>query len=158
MISLGHVLAFLAVAIAFFGGGTGSSIAVARAGAAVAGVSAEDPKKYGKVTLLQFLPATQGIYGFVIAIIILVKIGVLGSGLIDVSTEMGMSLIAAALPVSLVGFFSAIHQGKAAVAAINMVGRNTEMAGGRALIIVAIVELYAIFGLLASILIIMMGL
>ena len=70
----GEFLACLGAAMAAIAG-IGSGIGVGVAGEAAAGVVSEDPKKFGKVLLLQALPGTQGIYGLLIAFIILVKIG-----------------------------------------------------------------------------------
>ena len=55
--------------------GIGSAIGVSIAGQAAAGVITEDPKKFGKTLVLQVLPGTQGIYGLLIAFIILLKVG-----------------------------------------------------------------------------------
>lgn len=155
MYSLGHILAFLGAGVAFIGGGIGSSIAVAKAGQSVAGVIAENPKLFSKCLPLQLLPATQGIYGFIIGFLILLKIGALGA-IVPVTVDQGWSLLVGALPVSVVGFASAIFQGKVASSAIVMVGKNPTNSG-KAISMVAVVETYAIFGLLISFLSVFMG-
>lgn len=63
MDNFGIVFALIGAALATFLAGTGSAIGVGKAGVAAAGVLTEDPSKYGKVLILQLLPATQGIYG-----------------------------------------------------------------------------------------------
>jgi len=50
-----------------------------------------------------------------------------------------------------VGFFSGWYQGKTAAAAIGLVARNPEEVG-KATVMVAMVETYAVFSLLASLL------
>ena len=74
----GLAIGLFAAAIAAILPGMGSAKAVGLAGETAAGVSAETPEASSKLTLLQLLPATQGIYGFVIAIVIMAKIGIMG--------------------------------------------------------------------------------
>ena len=62
----GNTLAILGAAIAALAG-IGSAMGVGIAGQAASAVVAEDPKKFGKTIILQALPGTQGIYGLIIA-------------------------------------------------------------------------------------------
>ena len=61
----GNFLAYLGVAFAVIFSGIGSAKGVGLVGEAMSGVTVEDPGKFGQLLLLQALPATQGIYGFV---------------------------------------------------------------------------------------------
>ena len=81
MLTLGTALAFGGAAIAAGFAGVGSALGVAVAGEAAAGVMSEDPDKFGNVLVLQAIPGTQGIYGLLIAFIILLKIGAVGGDL-----------------------------------------------------------------------------
>jgi len=146
----GEFLACLGAAISAGLAGVGSGIGVGIAGEAAAGVVSEDPKKFGKVLLLQVLPGTQGIYGLLIAFIILVKIGLIGgSGLVDLTVAQGASIFAASLPMGIVGLISAISQGKAAAAGVMLVGKKpTELSKG--MLFAAMVETYAVLALLVS--------
>lgn len=78
---------------------------------------------------MQLLPATQGIYGFLIAVIIMINTGALSGSMVSVSVIHGLELIVAALPVAVVGYFSAIRQGRVAAAAMLMTGKRPEMSG-----------------------------
>ena len=71
--------------------------------------------KFGKVLILQLLPGTQGIYGLLIAFITLAQIGVLG-GSADLSWQKGLLYLLGCLPMAIVGYASAIKQGKASIA------------------------------------------
>lgn len=144
---MGAVIAALA--------GIGSAIGIGIAGQAAAGVVAEDPKKFGRVLILQALPGTQGIYGLLVAFLILNKIGLVGgAGLIEISRSMGIYILAAALPMGIVGILSAVSQGKAAAAGIMMVAkRPEEFAKGT--IFAAMVETYAVLALLISLIMLM---
>ncbi len=146
-LQLGQILALLGAALAVSLAGIGSAIGVGIAGQAGAGVVAEDPDKFGQTLLLQALPGTQGIYGLLIGFIIMLNIGVLG-GLKDVTTTQGIMILVAALPIGIVGLLSAIHQGKAAVAGIHMIGKRDEL--GKAITYAVMVETYAVLALLAS--------
>lgn len=146
----GNVFALLGAAVAALAG-IGSAIGVGIAGQAAAGVLAEDPKKFGKTLILQALPGTQGIYGLLMAFLIFIRIGLLGDGLGDLTLAQGLYIFAAGLPIGLIGIWSGIAQGKAAAAGIMLLGkRPDQMAKG--IIYAAMVETYAIFGLLISIL------
>ena len=83
--------------------GAGSAIGVGIAGQAAAGVVTEDPGKFAKVLILQLLPGTQGLYGLLIGFITLSKIGILGGGLAEVDVTTGLLILAACLPIGIVG-------------------------------------------------------
>lgn len=150
MDNLGIFFALLGAAMATFLAGTGSAIGVGRAGVAAAGVLAEDPSKFGKVLIFQLLPATQGIYGLLVAFLILTNIGILG-GSTDISATKGLLYFAASLPIAFAGLFSAIHQGKCSVAGIGTISKKPDQFG-KAILLPAMVETYAILALLISML------
>jgi V/A-type H+-transporting ATPase subunit K len=148
----GNFLAILGASIAALAG-IGSAIGVGIAGESAAGVVAEDPNKFGQTLVLQALPGTQGIYGLLVAFIIMLKIGLMSGSLLPVTTQQGAYILAASLPVGLVGIYSAIAQGKTAAAGIMLVAkRPTEIAKG--MIFAAMVETYAVLALLVSFLMI----
>ena len=78
----GIVLGYTGVALAGALAGIGSAVGVSIAGQAASGVVSEDPDKFGKVLLMQLLPGTQGIYGLVVAILIMLKMGVFGGDVV----------------------------------------------------------------------------
>ena len=147
----GNTLALLGAAIAAIAG-IGSAMGVGIAGQAASGVLAEDPKKFGKTLLLQALPGTQGIYGFVVAFLIMLKIGLLGGDMEELTLVQGAYLFAAGLPIGLVGIWSGIAQGKAAAAALQLMGKRPDQLA-KGIIYNAMVETYASLALLVSILI-----
>lgn len=149
---LGHIYAIAGGALAVILAGIGSVLGVATAGQSAAGVVAEDPDKFGSVLLLQALPGTQGIYGMLIAFILMGKIGLLGTP-VAVTTAQGLQLFASCMPIAILGLLSAIYQGKTASAAIAMVAKRGETSG-KGLTMTVMVETYAVLALLASILMI----
>ena len=150
----GEVLACFGAAIAAGLAGIGSAVGVGIAGQAGAGVVSEDPNKFSKVLVLQALPGTQGIYGLLIAFIIMVKIGLLGGdGVVELTVAQGWSIFASAIPMGIVGLISAISQGKAAASSIMLVGKKpNELSKG--MLFAAMVETYAVLALLISFLMI----
>jgi V/A-type H+-transporting ATPase subunit K len=150
MSELGMFFGLLGAAVAVLFAGAGSALGVGIAGRAAAGVVTEDPNKFAQVLILQLLPGTQGIYGLLIAFIVLVKVGMLGGdGMIDLTVAQGASIFAASVPIGLVGIFSGYAQGKAAASGIMLIGKKpSEMAKG--MLFAAMVETYAVLALLIS--------
>jgi len=146
----GQNLAVLGAALAATLAGIGSAKGVGIVGEASAGMLSEDPSKFGKALLLQALPGTQGIYGLVTAFLILYKIGVLGTP-IDLSIAQGSYFLMASLPMAFVGLWSGIHQGRVAAAGVNLIAKRPGEVG-KAITSAALVETYAIFALLISLL------
>ena len=146
----GLFFALLGAAVATFLAGIGSAIGVGKAGVAAAGVLAEDPSMFGKVLIFQLLPATQGIYGLLVAFLILTNVGLIGE-VKEVTWLQGLLYFAASLPIAFAGYFSAVHQSKCSVAGIGTVVKKPDQMG-KALILPAMVETYAILALLISIL------
>lgn len=140
-----QVYGIMGAVIAFLVAGLGSSKACGIAGQAAAGVVTEEPSRFFSTMLLQALPSTQAIYGFVIAFMILNKV----TGVETLSQ--GLSLFSVGLPVGIVGYISAIWQGKVATAGIHLIAKRPE-ALGNAIIYATMVELFAILSLVISIL------
>ena len=111
----GQNLALLGAALAAGLAGWGSAKGVGIVGQASTGLLTEDPGKFGKALILQALPGTQGIYGLITAFIILFKIGILGTP-VQLTVAQGGYFLMASLPIAIVGYFSAIHQGRVAAA------------------------------------------
>ncbi|HHW49561.1 MAG TPA: V-type ATP synthase subunit K [Clostridiaceae bacterium] len=149
----GNFLALLGASLAVIIAGLGSAKAVGMVGEAAAGVVTEDPDRFGQTLLLQALPGTQGIYGLLTAFVILNKIGIVGGTPKVLTSEQGILLLAAALPIAIVGYFSAIAQGRAATAGVAIVAKRPQELA-KAITYAAMVETYAVLALLGSILMI----
>ena len=151
MSQLGIVYALLGAAVAVFLSGAGSALGVGIAGQAASGVVSEDPSKFAKVLILQLLPGTQGLYGLIIGFVTLSKIGLLGGGAAEISVTTGLLILAACLPIGIVGLISGRSQGKTAAASIGIIAKKPDQFG-KAMLFPAMVETYAILALLVSIL------
>ena len=145
--NIGQVIGLIGIAICVLACGIGSAFGLYKTGGAAAGVLGEDPKKFGKVLVLVLLPATQGIYGFII--------GIIASGNVDsiAAAVEGWKLFGAVMPMAISGLVTGILQGKSAVNCIYAVGKQ-ESLGGKLIIYPAMIEFYAILGLIISIMVI----
>lgn len=143
----GQAIAFFGIVLSVVLCGAGSAIGLFKTGSASAGVMAEDGKKFGKIIVLTLLPATQGLYGFVVAII------ASGNAVADMSVEAGWSLFAAVVAIAGMGLVSAVYQGKAAASCICAVGKN-ETVSGKLMLFPAMIEFYAILSFVMSIILI----
>lgn len=148
--NLGVAFAILGAALAAGCAGAGSAVGVGIAGQAAAGVVTGDPSKFSKVLILQLLPGTQGIYGLLIAFIVLSQVGVIG-GSPDISVVKGIMYMCACLPMAIAGYQSAAYQGRASIGSINLIAKKPDQFG-KAMIFPAMVETYAILALLISLL------
>jgi V/A-type H+-transporting ATPase subunit K len=140
--------ALLGAATAAILGGTGSAIGITAASTMISGVLSEDDTKFGQLLPLAAMPGTQGIYGFIVAVLVMVFFDLMG-GRVDLPVEAGVAIFMACLPTGFLGLFTAAYQGRAAAAAAGIIA-----AGKRApaLVFPALVETYAIFALIITIL------
>ena len=147
----GFVLAIAGAASAVILAGFGSSIGIGIAGQASDGLLSEEPEKFGNILILAVLPGTQGIYGFVAAFIVMLRVGLVGAVAVELTNIQGLQILLASLPVALGGFVSGIYQGKVSAAGIAVVAKQPADSM-KAVIMSALVETYAVLGLLISIL------
>ncbi len=131
-------------------GGIGSAIGITIASAVVSGIVTEDGEKFGKLLPIAAMPGTQGVYGFITAILVLVFFGIF-DGDVSLAGAAGFKVFLACQPVAWLCLVTAIYQGKTGAAAAGMVARRDEDAG-KALIFPALVETYAVLSLIVTIL------
>lgn len=143
----GLIFAAIGIALAVILPGIGSARGVGMVGEAAAGLLTEEPEKFGKALILELLPGTQGLYGFIIGLMVYLKLTV------DISLGSGLYLCMACLPIAFVGWQSAKLQARTAAAGISILAKNPEhiMKG---VILSAMVETYALLGLVISLLLV----
>ena len=144
----GLIFAALGVALAVGLSGIGSAKGVGMTGEAAAALTTSQPEKFGQALILQLLPGTQGLYGFVIAFLIFINLGN------DMSVVQGLNFLGASLPIAFTGLFSGIAQGKVAAAGIQILAKKPEHAT-KGIIFAAMVETYAILGFVISFLLVL---
>ena len=134
--------AAMAAALACVGSAKGTGIT----GEAGAGLVSEDPGKSGKVMILQVIPGTQGLYGFVIFFLAYGKVAAAPG----ISVAQGLQILSACLPIAIGGLISAAAQGRVAAASINILAKKPDD-WAKGMVFCITVEFYAILCLLASI-------
>ena len=142
---LGLFFALAGSAIAVILAGIGSAKGVGMVAEASAGVVVEDASKFTKLLILQVLPGTQGMYGFVVSIMILLNLNA------EMSFLTGLLYFIAALPIAFGGLFSAIAQARVATSGVNIIAKKPNESG-KAITSAALVEFYALLSFIISIL------
>ena len=146
-LGMGYALGILGAGLAAFLAGIGSAKGTGIAGEAGAGLVSEDPSKFGKAMILQVIPGTQGLYGFVIWFLAYLKLAAVGAS--GVTVAQGLQVLSACLPIAFGGLLSGIAQGKVAAASINILAKKPDD-WSKGMILCITVEFYAILALLAS--------
>jgi len=149
-IEIGRGLAYTGAALAFGLGCCGSARGINAAAQEAAGVLSEKPPLFGRLLVMVALPGTQGFYGFIVAFMMAMFTG-LQEGQVMVTPGTGLALAFVGFGCGLALYVSAVNQGQASAAGVALIGRR-EDAVGRAIIISALVETYAVVALLAAIL------
>ena len=145
----GFQWAILGAAIAVIGGGIGSSMGITYIANVAAGILTEDPSKFGALLPIIAVPGTQGVYGFITGVLVMTVMKP-GGGWGVLEGFQGFYIFLACLPVAFNCMISAIYQGLTSVGAAGMVAKRTEEAG-KALILPALVETYAVLSLITTI-------
>ncbi len=151
----GTNLALLGAALAVALPCMGSAKGVGIVGEASGGLLSENPSLFGKALALQALPMTQGVYGLVAAFLMLAMLGLFGNvdHLTSLSFGEGAYYLMASLPIALAGYYSAVRQGRVSAAGINLLSKRPGELG-KAITSAALVETYAIFSLLITLLLV----
>ena len=123
----------------------GSAIGLTKTGQTASGVLSEDPKKFSKLLVLVVLPATQGIYGFVFAIV------ASSSCTMGISLATGLNILLASLPLTVTGLLTPVLQGKTSASCIQAVAKKDTLSG-KLILFPAMIETYAILSLVVSLL------
>ncbi|AQM61120.2 MULTISPECIES: V-type ATP synthase subunit K [Clostridium] len=143
----GFIFGALGIALAVGLSGIGSAKGVGLVGESAAGLMTEQPEKFGKALVLELLPGTQGLYGFVIGFLVLNQLST------TTTLAQGLYLLFACLPIAIAGLWSGIAQGKAAAAGIQILAKKPEQTT-KGIIFAAMVETYALLGFVISFLLV----
>lgn len=147
----GLTIAFIGAAFAFLLAALGSAIGTGITGQAGSGVVSEDPQSFVNMLILQALPGTQGFYGFV-ALMFVINV-VLGGGKMP-DVEQGWQIVFACAPIGIVGFVSAVFQGRVCVAGTSQLAKQPGTLAS-ALVFAIIVETYAVLGLVSTLILLL---
>src|SRR5690625_7883356 len=92
----GIVFGGLGVALAVMMWGIGSARGVGLVGEAASGLMIDEPEKFGRSLVMQLLPGTQGLYGFVIGLLAIQQLSS------TMSPAHGLYILMACLPIAFV--------------------------------------------------------
>lgn len=156
VVTLGVVLAISGAATALGVAGLSTAYGVKLAGVAGAGSVAEKKENFKSALILQALPQTQTVYAFITALLILMGAGLVGGGVKELTTYQGLAMLGAGLAVAITGI-SAIMQGIVAAAGIVSCTKNPD-AFAPSIVFTGQCETPAIFGFIASLILLVVGL
>lgn len=146
---LGLAIAFLGASLAVGLACAGSAIGVGTVGRAGAGLVSVDPSRFSRVLILQILPGTQGLFGLVVWFFALMKLGFFAGALTSLDLAGGLKFFGACMPIALGGLIFGIVQGRLCASGISLIAlRAGELS--KSIILVIMMEFYAILALLAS--------
>lgn len=150
--------AALAIGISAFG----SALGIGIAGSAAAGAVAEDPDNFRNSLILESLPMTQTIYGFIIAFLILFAAGAIPGGATEIMSTLGegaevkaLIILGAGLGVGLAQL-SAIGQGITTSSGIGSTAKDSDTLAQN-VIFGVLPETAAIFGFVIGIMMLVLG-
>ncbi len=143
--------ALLGAAVAVIGGGSGSAMGITYIANVAGGILTEMPDRFGPLLPLVVIPGTQGVYGFITGVLVVFVMKPGGeAGWAALPGSLGFQIFLACLPVAFVCFTSGAYQGLTAAGAAGMVAKRREEMG-RALVLPALVETYAVLSLIVTI-------
>ncbi|MDP6670825.1 MAG: V-type ATP synthase subunit K [archaeon] len=155
-IEIGTFLAVVGAVLALGVPGVCSAIGLRAAGVAGAAAVAENKENFKNALVLQSLPQTQTIYGFITALFIVMGAGLLGATGQEVGLAKGLVMLSAGAIVAVTGI-SAIFQGLVASAGIASSAKNQD-AFVPSIVFTGQVETPAIFGFIAALIVLVVGL
>lgn len=140
----GMIMTMLGMAIAVVFSGIGSARGVGETGEAAAALLKDQPEKFAQAIILQLLPGTQGLYGFLVGFLMYLQLSP------QITFAQGLQYLVAGIPVGFVGWISARYQGRVATAGLQILAKRPETMTN-AIVLSVMVETYAILALLISI-------
>ena len=147
----GTALAAIGAGVAIGFAGLGSGLGQGMAAAGSVGAVAEDNDMFARGIIFSALPETQAIYGFLIAILLLVFSGLLAGDLSKFDINVGIVAIGVGAAIGFAGLGSGMGQGMAAASSVGAVVEDNDMFA-RGIIFSALPETQAIYGFLIAIL------
>lgn len=154
--TINHIYVLIGVALAVSLGAIGSSIGVGAVGRLGAGLLSKEPKKFPQTLILAALPSTQALYGLLFGFILLIQTQILSGKPAELTTSQGMAFLLASIPVAVSCLISGIFQGLVASSGIKILATKPE-SFSQAIILASLIESFAIFGLVISLLIVFVG-
>ena len=147
--NLPAILTVIGIFMAVVLPGIGSAKGGAMIGKAAAALISEQPEKFGQSLVLYMMSASQGLYGFIIGFLIFMNL----SPVEELTFFVALKCLGAGSLMGIAGIFTAIQQSIAATAGIQVLAKKPEHST-KGLLYSAMIETYAIFAFVISVLII----
>ena len=144
------IMTILGIGLSILLSGIGSAKGATMIGKAAAALISEQPEKFGQSLVLQMMSASQGLYGFIVGFLIFMNIGD-GSGLTFITA---LRCLGAGTLMGLTGYLTAIQQSITATAGIQILAKKPEHST-KGVLYSAMIETYAIFAFVISVLIVL---
>jgi len=149
---------FTGLPLALFGTGLcvgmgclGSVLGLGIVGEAGTGLMTEDPNKFAQILILQIVPSTNGIYGFVFGMLCMVKLEMFGGEMLTLTFQEGLLMFGACLPLAIAVAPAAVAQSRIAVGIMSLIAKRPEDFA-KGILVAVMVEFFTIVALLVSIL------
>ena len=156
VVTMGTVYAVTGAAVALGVAGFSTALGVKAAGVAGAGAVAEKKENFKNALVLQALPQTQTVYAFITALLILMGAGLLGGGVKELTNAEGLVMLGVGVIVAITGMFF-VMQGMVSAVGIVSCTKNPE-AFVLSIVFSGQCETPAIFGFIASLILLVVGL
>ena len=155
-VSSGTIWAIGGAALAMGVAGLSTVFGLKASGVAGAGAVAENKENFKSALILQAMPQTQTVYAFITSLLIMMGVGLVGGGAVELSKEQGLAMFGAGAIVAVTGI-TAIFQGLVSAAGIVSSAKNPD-AFAPSLIFSGQCETPAIFGFIISLIMLVVGL
>jgi len=142
------IMTILGITASILLSGIGSARGARMVGLAAAGLISEHPEKFGQSLVLQMMSASQGLYGFIVGFLIFMNIG---DGL---DFPLALRCLGAGILMGLTGYLTAIQQSITATAGMQILAKKPEHST-KGVLYSAMIETYAIFAFVISVLIVL---
>jgi len=142
------IMTILGIITSLLLSGIGSARGATMIGKAAAALISEQPEKFGQSLVLQMMSASQGLYGFIVGFLIFMNIND------NLTFIIALRCLGAGILMGLVGYLTAIQQSITATAGIQILAKKPEHST-KGVLYSAMIETYAIFAFVISVLIVL---
>jgi V/A-type H+-transporting ATPase subunit K len=142
------IMTILGIGISILLTGFGSAKGGTMIGQAAVALISEQPEKFGQSLVLQMMSASQGLYGFIVGFLIFMNIND------SLTFTVALRCLGAGSLMGLTGYLTAIKQSTLATAGMQILAKKPEHST-KGVLYSAMIETYAIFAFVISILIIL---
>ena len=146
--NLPAILTIIGIFMSIVLAGIGSARGAVMIGKAATALISEQPEKFGKSLVLYMMSASQGLYGFIIGFFIFNHLGD------ELTMTTAIRCISGGAIMGIAGYLTAIQQSIVATAGIQILAKKPEHST-KGVLYSAMVETYAIFAFVISMLIVM---